>query len=64
MEVQRIEVYCNEKYKAEKAFLNERLKNFHFFQLSSPYEFDMVNEPQVMKFDNNIYFKKFNLIKN
>ena len=53
MEVQRIEVYCNEKYKAEKAFLNERLKNFHFFQLSSPYEFD-----------NNIYFKKFNLIKN
>jgi hypothetical protein len=63
-QITHIEIYYPETHKKEAKFLKERFNNFFYFQFSSLEEFDMVNEPNTMKFTNNKYFKKFNLIAN
>jgi len=64
-QVEHIEFYYPKTVKGDDlCVLRERIKNFHFYQCSSPEEFDIANKPQMIKLDNNIYYKKFNLIAN
>lgn len=59
-----IEVYMNPKFQDEAHLLKERVKNFNYFQIVSPVEFQAVNAKNEIKIENNHYHKKFNIIAN
>ncbi len=64
-QVEHIEFYHPKHIKSEELeVLRDRVKKFHFYQFASEEEFDEANKPQLLKLENNKYFKKFNLIAN
>jgi hypothetical protein len=50
--------------KAEVAIMRERVKNIHYYQYADPEAFEQAMESNLIKLDNNKYFKKFNLFAN
>ena len=50
--------------KAEASVMRDRIKNIHYYQYADPEAFEQAMAPNLIKLDNNKYFKKFNLFAN
>ncbi len=64
-EITHIEFYHNKLIsKKETEVLRDRVKNIHYYQAVSPEDFKQAMKPNMIKLDNNVYYKEFNLMAN
>lgn len=52
-----LEIYINPKFRHNAPEIKSRCRNFNFFQLVDPLEFNKVNAKNEIKFGNNPFHK-------